>query len=185
MKIKPGDKMPDMAVTTAYGGTTTIYRLLANSPKTAFWVIRYVGCPVCRYDIHMLSIRYEEFLEKNTQVIVVLQSEAATLRAAFEGTHVPFELICDPAMDFYKALDIGAAADKEELVGAGYAEAYRRFQEKARAAADAGFDHGEYEGNELQLPAVFVTDEKGTLLYAHYGADITDQPGVGELIGRL
>jgi peroxiredoxin len=185
MKLKPGDKMPDLTVMTAYGGKTTINMLLAKPPKTVFWVIRYVGCPVCRYDIHMLAERYEEFRRENAQVIVVLQSEAALLREALTGSPLPFDLICDPTMDFYKALDIGTAADSDELVGAGRAESYHRFQEKARAAADAGFEHGEFEGNELQLPAVFVADEKGSLLYVHYGADITDQPGIDVLIGML
>ncbi len=41
--------------------------------------------------------------------------------------------------------------------------------------------HGDYEGNEMQLPAVFVMNEKRELLYVHYGESGGDSPTAEEL----
>ncbi len=53
---------------------------------------------------------------------------------------------------FYKLLDIKAAASMEDMLGP---EAKR---EKIGKARGMGFVHGEYEGEELQLPAAFILD---------------------------
>ena len=46
----------------------------------------------------------------------------------------------------------------------------------------SGIKHGDYEGNELQLPALFIVDENRKVIKAHYGKDIMDMPSVDELI---
>ena len=42
-----------------------------------------------------------------------------------------------------------------------------------------------YEGNELQLPALFMTDKDLKVCYAHYGKNIMDMPTVDELIEMI
>ncbi len=57
--------------------------------------------------------------------------------------------------------------------------------DKIRKAAAAGYTHGEFEGNELQLPAAFVADSQGRLLWAHYGVSAGDVPGADQLAKLL
>ena len=38
----------------------------------------------------------------------------------------------------------------------------------------AGFSHGRYEGEELQLPAAFILQPDLTVTYAHYAKVIDD-----------
>jgi hypothetical protein len=47
------------------------------------------------------------------------------------------------------------------------------------------FAHGEYEGEELQLPACFVLDRSFTVRYARYAKNLADIPDPGELIKIL
>ena len=56
---------------------------------------------------------------------------------------------------------------------------------KGEKAAACGFSHGDYEGNEQQLPAMFIVDEDGTVLYAHYARSIMDMPSVDEVLAML
>ena len=51
---------------------------------------------------------------------------------------------------------------------------------KIELARAGGFEHGAYEGNELQLPAVFIMDQERKLTYAHYGISVDDVPDPGE-----
>ena len=58
-------------------------------------------------------------------------------------------------------------------------------KEKGAKAAALGFSHGDYEGNEQQLPAMFIVEEDGTVSFAHYAKGIMDMPTVDELLEIL
>ena len=80
-------------------------------------------------------------------------------------------------MLLYKEFEIMPGKDAEELLG-GQLE---KLKAKGAAAAEAGFSHGEYEGDELQLPAMFIVDKEGTIEYAKYAENIMYLPTIDEL----
>ncbi|MCC8060809.1 MAG: AhpC/TSA family protein [Clostridiales bacterium] len=174
-KLKKGDWMPDFEVDTAYDQGIKISDLVKRQKKTIFWILRYVGCRVCRYDIHLLSQRYQEFLDKGCQVLVVMQSEPEVVRQDLEDAGIPFDMICDPKMEIYKELEIGSWTSITEEVRA-------KLKEKAAAASSCGFQHGKYEGNEEQLPAMFIVDDTRRVLYAHYAESIVDMPDISDVL---
>ena len=53
------------------------------------------------------------------------------------------------------------------------------------SSANLLIQHGDYEGDELQLPALLITDKDLKVTYVHYGNDITDMPIVDELIEKI
>ena len=80
-------------------------------------------------------------------------------------------------MEIYKTLEINPALSKDEL-----AQDKEALKDKVTKARSLGFTHGDYEGDELQLPALLITDENLKLTYVHYGKDIMDMPTVDKLI---
>ena len=68
-KLNVGDKMPNFTFNTQKRDGVTIEEAVKGKKKTVFWVLRYIGCTVCRYDVHVLSQRYQEFLDKDAQVL--------------------------------------------------------------------------------------------------------------------
>ena len=178
-KLQKGDKMPNFTFHTAYEEGKTVNGVLKG--KTVFWVLRYIGCTVCRYDVHMIAQRYAEFQAKGSQVFVVMQSDPAHVRGDLKETKLPFDIICDEKMEIYQALEINPAESMDAL-GGGQLE---RLQAKGAEAAKCGFVHGDYEGNEQQLPAFFIVEEDGTVSYAHYAANIMDMPTVDEALALL
>ena len=56
---------------------------------------------------------------------------------------------------------------------------------KMQAAKKAGLEHGKYEGNELQLPAVFLLDSAMNVVYAHRGKSAGDMPEIADLLAKL
>ena len=65
-RINVGDSFPEFEFDTAYKDGLNSLKILKG--KTIFWVLRYIGCTVCRYDVHMIAKRYDEFIKKNAQV---------------------------------------------------------------------------------------------------------------------
>jgi peroxiredoxin len=176
-RLAKGDKMPDFTVDTAFESGLTIKEIIGGKP-TAFIVLRYIGCTVCRYDVHMLTKRYDEFRAKGINVCVVMQSKPESVQRDLGGQKLPFTLICDSELKIYKTLSIDAAPDMKSLLGDGLA----KLQEKGAKAANEGFTHGEYEGIEEQLPAFFYVDSDMTVTVAHYAKTIMDMPSIDDIL---
>ena len=68
-----------------------------------------------------------------------------------------------------KKFEIKAAESLEGLKAGNIAE-------KVADAKSMGLSHGEYEGNELQLPAMFIVDGNNKVIYSHYAKDGADIP---------
>ncbi len=180
-KLEKGAMMPDFTFNTGYKTGLKVSEVVKDAERTIFWVLRYIGCTTCRYDVHVLAGRYNEFVNKGAQIYVVMQSDAAIVRRDLEGYEMPFEIICDTEMEIYKELEIGSF-DKDEPRAPATME---KIMEKVGKAKALGFEHGDYEGNEQQLPALFVTGKDAKVIYAHYAKDGADMPNADEMLAIL
>lgn len=73
-KLQVGDKMPSFTFQTeSQSGLTT--ESVLRGGRTVFWVLRYIGCTTCRYDVHQIAARYGDFQKRGAQVYVVMQSD--------------------------------------------------------------------------------------------------------------
>ena len=178
-KYEAGNAFPNLTVKTAYHEERQVKDILKG--KTIFWVLRYIGCPVCRLDVALIAKRYEEFRKKGAQVFVVMQSDKKHIRESMKDIMLPFEIICDDDMQFYHTLMIRPAESMDALAG----RRKKELEEKGALADAYGFQHGDYEGDELQLPALFIVDEDGIITYAHYARELIDMPDVEEVLRML
>ncbi len=87
----------------------------------------------------------------------------------------------DPEQKIYQLLEIRPASSREEMIEG----VLDRLKEKGAKARAAGFSHGDYEGNEQQLPAMFIVNEDGIVEYANYAKNIMDMPTVDEVLNIL
>ncbi len=181
MKLVRGLAMPNFAYLNPYKEGEMQFSEFAKGKKTYVVFLRYFGCTVCRLDLHIYAQRIKEFTEKNAQLMVVLQSDPTVVaEEAPEGTF-PFEIACDPTQAVYKEFEIEPAKNKLALVGSGIFKALK----KKKAAKSFGFEHGKFEGNEEQLPAVVLVDENGNITYSHYAKNIADMPSVDDMLAKL
>lgn len=181
-KVAAGDKFPNLTVTTNKREGVTIEELVGGK-RTFFWFLRYIGCTICHWDAWTLRNTYEAFKERGVNIYVVMQSRPEVLNAAIEGEDMPFEFICDYTEDLYTKLAIptmqpGAERFPDE-------EAARRYAVKRAGVESRGYTHGEYEGNEAQLPAFFDVDADMTVKEAHYAKYIVDIPTVEEMLEKI
>jgi peroxiredoxin len=183
-RLKAGDQFPDFQFRTAADAELGSAEVIKRADKTVFWVLRYIGCTTCRYDIHVIKERYREFIDLKAQVLVVLQSLSENVRADLAGDEVPYEIICDPEQKIYQRFSIEPAPDKESRQPKDPQE-IEKLRLKIEKIKAGGFVHGKYEGNENQLPAMFIVEPEGKILYAHYARNSIDMPAVDEVLDKL
>ncbi|MBO6000113.1 MAG: AhpC/TSA family protein [Lachnospiraceae bacterium] len=177
-KLTVGDKLPDFTFQTVDEKDLKISEAVKAAGKTALVFLRYYGCPFCQLDMHDYAENFDEITANGGRFYVVLQSDPEKLSAALSGKSLPYPVICDPGQELYRLLDISAAASMENMMGP-------KAPAKIERVKAGGYQHGDYEGEELQLPATFVVDPDLNVLYAHYAAEAADSATADELIRIL
>ncbi|MCQ2554065.1 MAG: redoxin domain-containing protein [Clostridia bacterium] len=182
-KLTVGDMMPNFIFNTGWKTGQSVSDEVKKADKTVFWVLRYIGCTNCRLDIEFIKQDYDRFREKNAQVYVVMQSDQDHIKNDLkEESALPFEIICDNKLEIYKELVIEAASSMKELIPD---DIRPMLQAKADIKKKYGIVHGDYEGIEEQLPAMFITDSTGKIVYSHYAQNLADMPTVEEVLELL
>lgn len=173
-KLAVGEKMPDFTYKTPFAENQNLIDTVKKASKTAIVFLRYFGCTLCQLDMHELAKNYADITSNGGQVLVVLQSKPEGIASQITKDTFPFDIICDPEASLYKRFAIEPATSKLKMASLGTIS-------KINKAKKAGFTHGEYEGDELQLPAAFVLTNDCTITYAHYGKNVSDLPTPSEL----
>lgn len=178
-KLEIGQMMPDFEYVTPFSVGHSLAVTAAAAPKTALVFLRYWGCPLCQYDIHLLAQAHKDLTAKGGQLLVVLQSDPKGLAEQLGSeTALPFPIVCDPDQKLYRQFCIEPAASMMKM-------ADLKMVGRIMKATKLGFKHGAYEGNEQQLPAAFVVDSERKVLYAHYAKSVSDMPDAAQLAQLL
>jgi thioredoxin-dependent peroxiredoxin len=166
-RLSIGTKAPNFTYDTVTEQSLDFYKT-TKGKKAVLFFLRYAGCPVCQLKIRDILRDYKDFKAAGLEVFVILQSVPSTVREALAGTTVPFTIVCDNDEKIFGLYGVSAGNIFQYLAPSVLIKALR--------AARAGFKHGKKEGNEMQLPAVFIVNTAGTINYAYYGMNIGDVP---------
>lgn len=178
-KLAVGRKMPDFVFDTPFEtGRTLAETAKRVNGKTAIVFLRYFGCTLCQYDMQQYNTEYDKIEATGGQLLVVLQSDPKGLTNELTADTFPFEIICDPNQTLYQNFEVTLAKSKMGMADAAT-------MAKIAKVTLAGFKHGKYEGEELQLPAAFVVTPDLTITYAHYSKVAGDVPTPTELAELL
>ena len=154
--------------------------LLSEEVKKAKYTylifLRYYGCTSCQTDLMDLTAVYDKFVEKDAQILVVLQSKPEILLKGIDMQGIPFKLISDPEQKLYPLYNVKAVDGYEAMRADMAPEAAEKFAAKMERGKAAGLTHGEYEGNEYQLPGYFLIDGEMNLLKEHRAKNMADMP---------
>ncbi|NMB44354.1 MAG: redoxin domain-containing protein [Clostridiales bacterium] len=174
MKLEVGQYMPNFLYNTPYNENIN-YLENIKGKKSVLLFLRYYGCTVCQLDLIEIQENIGEFNKRNIDIKVVLQSSIENMKKNLEQKPLDYEIICDPLGELYKKFDIKPAKSKIKLGGGNTLK-------KIQRARKAGLKHGEYEGDELQLPAIFIVDESGKIIYSHYAENVAGIPRAKDIL---
>lgn len=174
-QLKLGQQMPEFVFNTPFEKGLSFLEV-ANGKKTGLVFLRYYGCSLCQLDMGYFAEEYSKIAATGGQLLIVIQSDPDRLADELKKPNAfPYRIVCDPQQVLYEQFSIKPAGSREEMAGP-------NTMDKIKRAKDAGYQHGDYEGEELQLPAAFIVDENGIVRYAHYGKTVDDVPMVEELL---
>lgn len=176
--VNKGDKAIDFTFNTVHEKGLKLSDVVKNADTTILHFLRYYGCRLCQLDLRGYAKLVDQIKEKNAQLYVVLQSKESTMIKAEAEVDLPFEIILDPEQGLYKLYEIGSLYDRSVIDE-------EKMNEKRKQYEELGLVHGEYEGNEEQLPALFILNKDMDVLYAKYSKNFVDMPTPKEIVDNL
>ena len=171
-RVRLGAAVPDFTAFSRDGQTVKAYELFRAQEKTLLCFLRYAGYTVCQYDIWEIARLYEDLQKKGITPVVVLQSSQENAESLGE---LPYLVLCDPEGGLYRQYSISATVTLKSLITP-------KAMGRVEKAVQMGLQHGKYEGEEKQLPALFVVDRDGIAQYANYPSDIDIAPALEEVL---
>lgn len=172
MKIKVGDKVPELVLTSI---AERIIKIPDPNRVTHLQFRRFSGCPICNLHLHQFIQNHHKLTESNIQEVALFHSSQQEMLQ--HQANAPFALIADPDKKLYKQFNV----EKSFL---------SIFHPKAMLTAihsmiKLGFKLPPFSENKLGLPADFLIDSSGTVLAVKYGRHADDQWSVDDVINLV
>ena len=169
VKIKVGDDAPKFKLESFNAGTIDLEQLI-GSQKIVLIFSRYFGCPICQLDLADLLKQAIEIEKKGAKLLYITQSGEGIAKKVIEEKKITFPVIQSSKDDLYAQYGLGkfSAAALAKVLG------------KGKQAKKAGYEHGEYEGYEMQCPGQYVIDTDGKIVHAKM--DWLDIPSILEVL---
>lgn len=176
LKLECGDKLTDIECQVVFSDDSLLSDLIYK--RTFLVFSRFWGCSLCQLDLQEYKERYQDFKNKDVNIIVVLQSQKSEIEEQTKDKPFPYPIVCDPDEELYKLYGVIPAKNKLGLASG-------RAISKLLKAKEKGIQSGKKEGNPLQLPAYFLMNQHGIIEIAHYGKDAGDIPAVEDMLEML
>lgn len=169
--IAVGQRVPDVSALDLDGRHVSLAEFYKQGPiLLAFY--RGGWCPYCNTEIHALTQAYPEYRKRGVTPVALSvdkPEEGAKLKATYV---IPFPVLSDSDA---KSLDAFHLVKK---VG----------DEEAAKMKSFGVDLEAFSGkphHEIAIPALFVIDRSGTVLFAHSDPDFKVRPTTAQLLAAI
>lgn len=155
--ILVGEIIPDVSVETVDGKTVQLLELVRSKPTV---LIFYRGgwCPYCNTHLGRLSKIESELRAAGYQILAISPDRPEKLKISINKLELTYTLLSDSDLEAAKAFGIAFTVDDKTLV------MYKNF----------GIDLEDASGKKhhmLPVPAAFVLDRKGAILFSHVNPD--------------
>ena len=169
VKIKVGDDAPTFKLESYNAGTIDLNQLI-GSQKIVLIFSRYFGCPICQLDLETLLQQVNEIEKTGAKILYITQSGEKIAKKFIQEKNIAFPVIPSSKDELYAQYGLGRFS----------AAAAAKVLSKGKQSKKAGYEHGEYEGYEMQCPGQFVIDTDGKIIHAKM--DWLDIPEILEVL---
>ncbi|MBS3774092.1 MAG: AhpC/TSA family protein [Bacteroidales bacterium] len=160
-----GEKIPEGLLKAPNGEKHQISGIIEKKP-TVLLVYRGGWCPYCNAHLAEIQEAESEILSLGYQLIAVSPDSPENLQATDEKHRLNYSLYSDANGDFSKAMGLAFQPP----------ERYQEMLEDRSNGKNEGF---------LPVPAVFVVDTSGTILFEYINPDYSTRISAGLLLAVL
>ena len=170
--LKKGEVAPAFTAVDNTGKTLNLKALLKKHEAVVLFFYRGQWCPYCNKQISHLQDSLQLLTAKGAYVIGVTPETGENINKTIDKTHASFSIIQDKNYTIMKAYQVNYVVDGAMLA----------------KLKNYGVDLEKNNGNTdhvLPVPATYIIDSSGKIIYAHVDKDYTKRPPVSDLLEAL
>ncbi len=166
------DKAPDFSAKTADGKTVTLKDQLK---KGSVVLVFYRGqwCPYCNRQLKKLEDSLSLITGKGASVLAISPEVPQNIDKTIEKTKATFPILHDKNLAIMKSYDVAFKVDDKTI------EKYKTY------GIDFSVANGAENGANLPVPAVYVINKEGKIVYRHFDKDYTKRASVADILAHL
>jgi len=169
--LNVNDKAPDFTALNQSGKKTTLSEELRNG---AVVLVFYRGqwCPYCNRQLKRLEDSLSLVTAKGATVLCITAEKEENISKTIEKTKASFPILHDYGLKIMKRYEVAFAVDEKTVT------AYKKY----------GIDFDQANGSNganLPVPAVFIINKEGKIVYRHFDMDYTKRATVKEILSFL
>ena len=170
--LKVGEKAPVIVGVDQFGNTINSGQLI-NKQKVLLVFYRGYWCPYCRKHLASLQENLESLTQNGVFVIVVTPEKAEIIKGTSKDLEVSFSIIHDKNNQIMDDFKVSFEVNKLNV------PSYFGFTQKK-------IEEYNVEGNNtLPVPATYLIDKSGKIIYVHYNPDYHERSDFKEILKMI
>lgn len=165
------DKAPGFSAKDQSGKIVSLVEQLKTG---AVVLVFYRGqwCPYCNKQLKSLEDSLSLIKATGATLIAVTPEKPENISKTIEKTKASYPVLFDDGLKIMKSYDVAFAVDPKVI------EKYKGY----------GIDFSEVNGNngaQLPVPAVYIINKKGVIIYKFFDTDYRKRPAVKDILDHL
>ncbi|RYY55659.1 MAG: AhpC/TSA family protein [Chitinophagaceae bacterium] len=157
---------------TDQNGKTVRLKDLRKEGKVVLVFYRGQWCPSCNKYLSLLNDSLQAIAGKGATVVAITPETTENVGKTVEKTKAGFSILSDEGLKIMKAYDVEFEVPGNTL------ERYRN------SGINIAENNGA-NGNFLPIPATYVIDKEGNVVYRFFNADYKKRPSIDEILVAL
>lgn len=166
------DVAPDFTAQDQHGKTISLKKELQNGSVV---LVFYRGqwCPFCNRALKQLEDSLVLIKAKGASVLTITPEKTENIVKTVAKTKASYSILHDEGLQIMKLYDVAFKVDDKTI------EAYKKYGINFSEA------NGEANGANLPVPAVYVVNKQGKIVYRYFDTDYRKRSSVKEILEHL
>lgn len=166
------EQAPDFSSSDQYGKSISLSNELK---KGSVVLVFYRGqwCPYCNKALKQLEDSLSFIKEKGASVITITPEKPAYITQTISKTKASYSILHDEGLSIMKKYDVAFQVDEKTV------EAYKKY------GIHFSEVNGEANGANLPVPAVYVVNKQGKIVYRYFDKDYRKRSSIREILAHL
>jgi len=170
--LKEGVKAPEFVAMDNAGQKINLRNVLKSHRAVVLFFYRGQWCPYCNRYIQRMQDSLQLLVDKGAYVIGVTPETAANIARTLEKTHASFSIIQDKGYRIMKNYQVNYVVDDAMV------------SKLNKYGVDLEANNGN-KNHVLPVPATYVIDRTGKIVFVHFDKDYTHRPSIRTLLEKL
>ncbi|OLY92627.1 Peroxiredoxin [Cnuella takakiae] len=165
-------KAPEFKLKDQSGAEVSLRDLRKKGPVVVMFYRGY-WCPYCNRQLRQFQDSLNMITEKGATLVAITPEMAGGVSKTVEKTGAVFPILSDVDMKMAKAYQVGFEVDERTL------ERYKK------GAVDLLENNGQKGKAYLPVPAVYIVNKEGSIVYRYFNDDYKKRVSVREILNEI